>query len=120
LKKSILLKDAVTQWGNIAGLIAGLIQSDYGLIKRSLQDVIIEPVRSLLIPNFDLVKKAALDYGALGCSISGSGPSIFALNHSLAEAQQIGKAMREALLQVDIESDVYVSPINLEGPKVIG
>ncbi|UCE08737.1 MAG: homoserine kinase, partial [bacterium] len=75
LKKEILFKDAIIQWGNIAGLIAGLIKSDYGLIQRSMQDVIIEPVRSILIPRFQEIKNAAIGAGALGCSISGSGPS---------------------------------------------
>ncbi len=119
LKKSILLKDAIQQWGNIGGLIAGLIQEDYALIKRSLQDVIIEPVRSLLIPSFDKVKKAALDSGALGCSISGSGPSIFALSTSLATAGEIASAMRKELKMIGIDCDVYISPINKVGPRVI-
>jgi len=119
LKKSILLKDAIQQWGNIAGLIAGLIQSDHSLIKRSLQDVIIEPIRSLLIPNFDKVKRAALDNGAFGCSISGSGPSIFALSNSVAVAGQIASAMRHELKAISIECDVYISPINKVGPRVM-
>ncbi|MCU0390163.1 MAG: homoserine kinase [Thermoflexibacter sp.] len=119
LKKSILLKDAIQQWGNIGGLIAGLIQGDYELIKRSLQDVIIEPVRSLLIPNFDKVKQAALANGALGCSISGSGPSIFALSTSLSLAGDIASAMRKELKIIGIDCDVYISPINKIGPKVL-
>lgn len=119
LKKSILLKDAIQQWGNIGGLIAGLIQGDHSLIKRSLEDVIIEPVRSLLIPSFDKVKKAALDNGAFGCSISGSGPSIFALSNSLVVAGQIASAMRNELKAIDIECDVYISPINKVGPRVM-
>lgn len=119
LKKSILLKDAIQQWGNIGGLIAGLIQGDHSLIRRSLEDVIIEPVRSLLIPNFDKVKKAALDNGAFGCSISGSGPSIFALSNSLAVAGQIASAMCDELKAIDIECDVYISPINKVGPRVM-
>jgi homoserine kinase len=119
LKKSILLKDAIQQWGNIGGLIAGLIQGNHDLIKRSLQDVIIEPVRSLLIPSFDKVKHAALENGALGCSISGSGPSIFALSNSLAVAGQVASAMRKELKIIGIECDVYISPINKLGPKVI-
>ncbi|SFF01715.1 homoserine kinase [Thermoflexibacter ruber] len=120
LKKSILLKDAIQQWGNIGGLIAGLIQGDYDLIKRSLQDVIIEPVRSLLIPNFDKVKQAALESGALGCSISGSGPSIFALSNSLAIAGEIASAMRKELKVIGIDCDVYISPINNVGARVLG
>ncbi len=120
LKKSILLKDAITQWGNIAGLIAGLMKPDYELIRRSLQDVIIEPVRSLLIPGFDALKKAAIDAGALGCSISGSGPSVFALTHRKEYAQNIAQAMEATLTKNQIGSDVYISPINLEGPRIIG
>ncbi len=120
LKKSILLRDAITQWGNIGGLLTGLILNDYGLIGRSLQDVIIEPVRSLLIPEFDTIKRVALECGALGCSISGSGPSIFALSNALPTAGRIADAMKYALRQVGIDSDVYISPINEQGPKVLG
>lgn len=79
LRKEVLLKDAIKQWGNIAGLVAGFMQNDYGLISRSLEDVIIEPVRSMLIPGFDEVKKRSMDAGALGGGIAGSGPSIFML-----------------------------------------
>jgi len=119
LKKSILLKDAIIQWGNIGGLIAGLMKNDLELIRRSLQDVVIEPIRALLIPSFDAIKQSAMDAGALGCSISGSGPSIFALSHELSVAQNIGIAMRKTLLEIGIESDLYVSPINLEGPRIL-
>jgi len=119
LKKSILLKDAIIQWGNIGGLIAGLMKNDLELIRRSLQDVVIEPIRALLIPSFDAIKQSAMDAGALGCSISGSGPSIFALSHDLSVAQNIGIAMRKTLLEIGIESDLYVSPINLEGPRIL-
>src|SRR5215212_9748179 len=80
LRKEVLLKDAIKQWGNIAGLVAGLMKNDYGLIGRSLEDVIIEPVRSILIPGFDDVKKKCAEAGALGGGIAGSGPSIFMLS----------------------------------------
>ena len=66
LRKEVLLKDAIKQWGNIAGLVTGFIQNNYGLISRSLEDVIIEPVRSILIPGFDEIKKKCLAAGALG------------------------------------------------------
>ena len=82
LRKEVLLKDAIRQWGNIAGLVAGFIKHDYELISRSLEDVIIEPVRSILIPGFDEVKKSCISAGALGGGISGSGPSIFMLSTS--------------------------------------
>jgi len=119
LRHSVLLKDAVTQWGNIAGLVAGLLTKDYGLIQRSLKDVIIEPIRSLLIPYFDELKKSALDAGALGCSISGSGPSIFALSDSQETAQKVAKAMTQVLERTTIGYDIYVSPVNAEGPVVL-
>ena len=119
LKKQILLSDAVQQWGNVASLVAGLLQQDYKLIGRSLQDVIVEPIRSILIPGFNEIKQAALDAGALGCSISGSGPSIFAFSTSKKTAKSIGKEMQTVLSKLDIESDLYISRINKEGPRVI-
>ncbi len=119
LRTSILLKDAVTQWGNVGGLVAGLLTQDYGLIQRSLEDVIIEPIRSLLIPYFDDIKISALDAGALGCSISGSGPSIFALSDSENTAQKVAHAMTGVLERTSIGYDIYVSPVNAEGPVVL-
>ncbi|OIN59993.1 homoserine kinase [Arsenicibacter rosenii] len=119
LRNEVSLKNTIIQMGNVAGLIAGLMKPDYSLISRSLVDVIIEPVRAILIPQFDEVKQAALDNGALGCSISGSGPSMFALSANAEIAQQVGKAMQEAFLSVDITSELYVSEINSQGPKVL-
>ncbi|MFX8354920.1 hypothetical protein ABTL90_19490, partial [Acinetobacter baumannii] len=84
-----LLKDAIKQWGNIAGLVAGFLQKDYDLIGRSLEDVIIEPIRSMLIPGFDEVKQQCKDAGALGGGISGSGPSIFMLSRDKPTAQNV-------------------------------
>ncbi len=80
LKTSISLADGIKQWGNVGALVAGLYKEDYDLISRSLVDHIVEPIRSILIPGFDEVKQEALSAGALGCGISGSGPSIFALS----------------------------------------
>lgn len=119
LKKSILLKDAVRQWGNVAGLITGLIKEDYSLIGRSMEDVIIEPVRSMLIPGFDQVKAAALQAGALGCGISGSGPSIFSLSRSRDIAIQVGEAMDECFQVLNISSDRFISQVNQQGPLII-
>lgn len=76
LRKQVLLKDAIRQWGNIAGLVAGFLKNDYDLIGRSLEDVIIEPVRSILIPGFNEIKTKCKEAGALGGGISGSGPSV--------------------------------------------
>lgn len=119
LKKQILLKDAIVQWGNVAGLITGLMTSDYDLISRSMKDVIIEPVRSLLIPGYDEIKEAAIGAGALGCSISGSGPSVFALSTDMDTATRVGEVMQTTCSAQDIESEVYISPINKHGPHLI-
>jgi len=119
LRKQVLLSDAVQQWGNIAAFIAGLINKDSELIKRSMQDVIIEPVRSILIPGFYEIKNAALDAGALGCSISGSGPSIFALSDSKSTAKKAANAMRSVLDKIAISNDLFISKINKEGAKVL-
>ena len=119
LKDEIPLKDAIIQWGNIAGLITGLMKSDYGLIERSMQDVIIEPVRSILIPKFKEIKNAALEAGALGCGISGSGPSIFALSISNKIAKAVGTAMQRNFRSLEIESEIYISKINQQGPRIL-
>lgn len=120
LRKEIKLKDAITQWGNVAGLVTGLITSDYALIGRSMQDVIVEPLRAILIPGFYDVKDAAIQAGALGGGISGSGPSIFALSRGEDTAQKVGAAMVSAFKNIGIDSDLFVSQINANGPIVIG
>ncbi|MCL6460999.1 MAG: homoserine kinase [Flavobacterium micromati] len=119
LKQNVSLKSAITQWGNVGGLIAGLYTKDYELIGRSLHDEIIEPVRSVLIPGFDLIKKAALENGALGSGISGSGPSIFALSKGNETAKKIGKAMSEVYENMNLPYEIHVSKVNDEGIKVI-
>ncbi|WMJ71605.1 homoserine kinase [Cytophagaceae bacterium ABcell3] len=119
LRKQIPMKDAVVQWGNVAGLISGLFMSDYDLIGRSMQDVIVEPVRSILIPGYHEVKESALQAGALGCGISGSGPSLFALSKDEDTAKSVGEEMSRAFQRMQIGSEVYVSRINNEGPLII-
>jgi homoserine kinase len=119
LKNEVSLKNAIIQMGNVAGLVAGLMKPDYDLISRSMVDVIIEPVRAILIPQFAEVKQAALANGALGCSISGSGPSMFALCRDAETAQRVAQAMQEAFMAVGITSEAYVSEINRQGPRVI-
>jgi homoserine kinase len=119
LKKQILLKDAIRQWGNIAGLVAGLCHGDYDLIGRSLEDVIIEPLRSILIPAFDKVKKRSLEAGALGGGISGSGPSIFMLSKDERTAVAVEKEMAAIYDEAGIEYHTYVTTINNEGVKIV-
>ena len=119
LKKQILLGEAVKQWGNVAGLMAGLMQSDYDLISRSMEDVIIEPTRSILIPGFDQVKNNALEAGALGAGISGSGPSLFALSRSREVAIAVGDQMTRGFDSFEIESELFISEINQSGPLIL-
>lgn len=119
LKKQVLLKDAIRQWGNIAGLVAGFMKSDYGLISRSLEDVIIEPVRSILIPGFAEVKTKSLAAGALGGGISGSGPSVFMLSKDEATAQAVKKEMNTVYNAIGLDHHVYVTKINNEGVRIV-
>jgi homoserine kinase len=119
LRKQVLLKDAIRQWGNIAGLVAGFMKNDYELIGRSLEDVIIEPVRSMLIPGFDEVKQSCKAAGALGGGISGSGPSIFMLSPNETTARQLEQIMIAIYQRIGLEHHTYVTTINQEGVKII-
>lgn len=119
LKSTISMEDGIKQWGNVGGLIAGLFMEDYDLIGRSLEDHIVEPIRSILIPGFDSVKQKALASGALGCGISGSGPSIFALSKGIATAKKVADAMSEVYDKIGIDYDIHVSKINSEGIKIL-
>lgn len=119
LNPTITLKDHVVQSGNVAGLVLGLTQSDTKLVARSLSDVIVEPTRSVLIPGFAHIKAAALDAGALGCSISGSGPSLFALTETEEAAKKVGAAMKDACNSAGTACTLYFSPINPKGVRVL-
>ena len=119
LKSAIQMKDAITQWGNIAGLVVGLMKPDYGLITRSLQDVIAEPIRSVLIPGFDSIKEIAIQCGALGSGISGSGPTIFSLSTELETAERVGVEIRRQFVNMKLKSDVFVSRINHAGARIV-
>ncbi|NJL75126.1 MAG: homoserine kinase [Saprospiraceae bacterium] len=115
LSKEVELPKVIQQTGNLGGLIVGLYNADYDLISRALQDVIIEPQRSGLIPHFYKVKEVALQKGALGCSISGAGPSIFALCMNSYIAENVGEAMQTIFNDNRIESELFISSINQEG-----
>lgn len=119
LRKEVLLKDAIKQWGNIAGLVAGFMKNDYELIGRSLEDVIIEPVRSILIPGFDDVKKRCKEAGALGGGISGSGPSIFMLSTDKETAENVEQIMKEIYTHIGIEYHTYVTTISAQGVTIV-
>ncbi|WP_299361495.1 homoserine kinase [Winogradskyella sp.] len=117
--ETISLKTAIAQWANVGGLISGLYASDFDLIGNSLIDYVAEPKRKLLIPHFNEVKKAALNAGALGIGISGSGPSIFALNKGMFAAKQVAEAMDGVYDASGIAYNIYVSRISKKGVHVI-
>lgn len=119
LKKQVLLKDAITQWGNVAALVAGLMKNDYDLIGRSLVDVIVEPVRSLLIPGFDEIKKNGVLAGALGGGISGAGPSMFMLSKDEATAKAVEQVMIDSYKKIGINFNTYVSRIGDKGVTLV-
>jgi homoserine kinase len=119
LPKKTLLKDAITQWANVGSLVHALHTNDYNLLGESLHDVIVEPYRSQLIPHFNEVKKASLNSGALGCGISGSGPSIFSLSEGMETAEQVEKAIKKVYAKTGIAFYTFTSPINVEGIKIL-
>lgn len=119
LPKDIPLKDAVTQWANVGGLVAGLYSKDYDLISNSLTDIVVEPHRKKLIPFFDDVKQAAINAGALGAGISGSGPTIFALCKGDEIANKVENAIEKSYRNVGIDFEIYTSKINKQGIKII-
>ncbi|NWF89497.1 MAG: homoserine kinase [Ignavibacteriaceae bacterium] len=120
LGRTIPLKAGVAQWGNVGALVAGILSKDINLIGRSVQDEVAEPKRAALIPRYYEIKNAALESGANGCNISGSGPAIFAFSKNENTAWQIGKAMKKVIEKEKIKSKIYVSRINKNGPRVIG
>ncbi len=116
----VRLRDAVTQWGNVAGLMVGLLTEDWDLIRRSLEDVIAEPVRAAQVPGFSAAQRSALESGALGCSLSGSGPSIFALCRDRATAEAVGRQMSTALQrEAGLSADRYVSEVSPTGARLL-
>lgn len=117
LDANIPLTTAVGQWGNLAGLVAGLYREDYSLISRSLVDFVAEPKRAGLISGFHQLKKSALDNGALGAGISGSGPSVFALCRGGNTAAAVMKGMSEAMMSMGIAFDAYMSPVSRSGAR---
>jgi homoserine kinase len=120
IRKNIQMKDAVTQWGNIAGLVSGLFMQDIDLIGRSMKDVLVEPVRSMLIPDFYKMREMAMNLGAVSFGISGSGPSVFAFTRDEKTARLITQTLQQHLTNIKIGSNSYVSTINDKGPRVLG
>ncbi len=117
LPKQIPLRMAVEQWGNVAGLVAGLSLGDVYLVGRAMRDVVVEPYRKQFIPGFDLLREKVMAVGALAFNISGAGPSVFALSADMDVAARVGEVMREHFAQVG--SDVYVSKVSNIGARVL-
>lgn len=119
LKQQVLLKDAIRQWGNVGALVAGLYREDYQLISRSLEDVIVEPVRAILIPAFYDLKLRCKEAGALGGGISGSGPSVFMLSKGEENARNVAAMMEHIYAPLGVDYKIYVSRISTSGVKEI-
>ena len=119
LKATIPLDKAIEQWGNLGALISALYTDDYELLSRSLEDKIIEPYRAMLIPKFEETRQAALNAGALGSGISGSGPSIYALSKGRKTAEKVGTAMENIYKSMNLDYQLYLSEINPKGIKVL-
>ncbi|MEC8134261.1 MAG: homoserine kinase, partial [Bacteroidota bacterium] len=119
LPKQILLSEAITQWSNVGSMVHALHSSNYELLGQSLKDVIIEPLRSQSIPNFDALKKISLESAALGFTISGSGPSVFSLCRGQKIATEIQKTQEAFMKETDIEFETHVSKINTQGIKIL-
>jgi homoserine kinase len=119
IRSKVLLKDAVKQWGNVAGLVTGLFMKDYDLIGRSMVDVLVEPTRSILIPEFYTMRQMAMDLGAISFGISGSGPSVFALTKDPETARTITNALQQKLKSIQINSLSFVSSVNKKGPVIL-
>ncbi len=115
LSDTVPLRQFIRQNANLGAFVMGLFNSDLQLIGRSLRDVVIEPQRARLIPHFYEVKEAALHAGALGCSISGAGPSMFALCPNCTIAEAAGEAMRRVFTDAGIGNECFISPVNQSG-----
>ncbi len=120
LGDSVALADAVAQWGNTAALVAGLFRCDWDFIGRAVEDRVAEPLRAETVPGFYQVKKAGLDAGALAASLSGSGPSLFALCRGKVRAREVGKAMAQAFrVAGGLEADILISPGRARGARIL-
>jgi|SRR5690625_733929 len=119
LRKEVPLSKAVSQWGNVGALVAGLFLNDHDLIGRAMEDRIIEPTRSFLIPGYEKMKQAALEAGALGFSISGAGPSVFTLGSSRETAIEVGDAAGQVLERLNLDYDIIVSEVNRRGAYIL-
>jgi homoserine kinase len=119
IKKNVTMEKAIQQWGNLGAFVSALYNEDYNLMSRSLKDEIVEPMRSMLIPEFESLKKASIKAGALGFGISGSGPSVYALTKGIDGAKKIHSAINEVISSIDIDYEIHISKINEQGIKIL-
>ncbi len=119
LPREIPLKTAVTQWGNVGGLVAGLALGDISLVGRSMCDVVAEPARKRFIPGYDELKAALFEAGAAGANIAGSGPAVFAVSDTAAKAERLCGVMAAHFAALEIVADVYSSKISNRGCRII-
>lgn len=119
IKKNVTMEKAIQQWGNLGAFVSALFNEDYDLMSRSLRDEIVEPMRSLLIPEFESLKKASKDAGALGFGISGSGPSVFALTKGMDTAHKVSEALDQIISSIGIDFELHISKINEQGIKIL-
>jgi homoserine kinase len=119
IKKNVTMEKAIQQWGNLGAFVSALYNEDYDLMSRSLKDEIVEPMRSMLIPEFESLKKASIQAGALGFGISGSGPSVYALTKGIDGAKKIHSAINEVISSIDIDYETHISKINEQGIKIL-
>ncbi len=120
LGDTVPLAAAVQQWANLGALVDGLHRGDFALISRALEDTIAEPRRASLVPGLAAIKQAAVEAGALGCSLSGSGPSLFALCASRAIASRVAQGMKASVgAEMGGDPQTYISPIAPEGARVL-
>jgi len=118
LKNEVSVENAIIQSANTAGFMVALIKGDYELMKRSMSDLLAEPYRMQLIPGFDTVKNAAMATGAIGCGISGSGPSVFALCKGESTARLVAKVIQYEFLKIGLLNEAYISKTNAPGTRI--
>lgn len=120
LPREIPLSQAVTQWGNVGGLVAGFALRDVALIGRSMHDAVVEPYRKGFIPGYDALKEAVLAEGALAMNIAGSGPSVFALASDYDVARRITERMKSHFEGREIACKTYAGRVSNAGARVVG
>ena len=119
IKDKVSIKNMIEQSANLGAFISGLYTEDYDLIRRSVKDVVIEPLRSVLIPKFEEIKSASINSGALSCGISGSGPSVFAICKGITIANKVGEAMTKVYRDLNLEYDIHISCVNDKGIRIL-